>query len=151
MLERFTEYFNRIEMPGPIVARAESVCNLFREVIQVPISDTFVTDGYQQPEGVRRYNNLWLVAGPNVFEAKSFPVQTNIDIIRLVTVKRIEWTAIELNDFRGPSTIRSQLDAKISFEIPMGGQLTAVHNNCIQLFDFVCRTFVPLVRGHERT
>jgi hypothetical protein len=143
MLEQFANYFQRIEMPQPIIDRAEAVCNTFRNYIPAPVTTVFVTDAYQQPEGARRYGNLWLFTGSKTMECKNFVVQTNIDLVTLTKVQRIEWNATELNDLHGPSTINSRLDVKVAFDLGLNGSLTAVHNNCAPLADLVPQVFLP--------
>ena len=57
MLESFYDYFREIEMPRPIVDRAEQLCNEFALVLPNAIDRVLVTDLYD-PQGVRRYVNL---------------------------------------------------------------------------------------------
>jgi hypothetical protein len=145
MLEQFAAYFHRIEMPQPIIERAEAVCNTFKEFIELPITAVFVSDAYEQPGGIRRYDSMWLLAGNNIMECKRFVVQTNIDAMRHNKIFHIEFTAIDLPDLRGPSTINSRLNVaiKLSDPGPTGGILTAAHTNCSPLVDFVIQVFWP--------
>jgi hypothetical protein len=142
MLEQFMEYFQRIEMPQPLINRAEAVCGTFKEFIPPPITAVFVADGYEQPNPIRRYSSLWLLAGKNIIlEAKNFPVLTNMDVMRLNRVSYIEFTAVELNDLHGPTTINSKLTASLKFDeassAAMGAVISASHNNCAELIRFL--------------
>jgi hypothetical protein len=45
MLEKFTDYFERIEMPKPLIAKAEAVCSTFRHFIAKPVQQPLVVHG----------------------------------------------------------------------------------------------------------
>ena len=153
MLEKFTDYFERIEIPKPIVAKAESICFTFREFISKPITHAFVTDDYEvtpEKENVRRYKSLWLVTeGGLLMECKKFVVESKIDFVRLKGVRYLEITANEFADLNGPSNINSRLKVDVNFVTTdfglagSSGELGACHNNCGYLAKFVKDFFWP--------
>jgi hypothetical protein len=143
--EKAHEYFREIEMASALQERAVQLCNEFATFIPAKIERVFVTDLYD-PQGVRRYLNLELVAGGILMECKNFIVSDNIDFLDLRGgIKWIEITKNELKDIDGQTT-KSWLRASIVFAgfLPgfapgvMGtGQagltLNSAHNNCRHL------------------
>ncbi len=73
MLEPFEDYFKEIEMPTPLRERARQLCAEFASILPAKPERVFVTDGYD-PEGIRRYFNLWVLGGNIISEYKNFPV-----------------------------------------------------------------------------
>jgi hypothetical protein len=153
MLEKFVDYFGRIDMPKPIIAKAEAVCSTFRYFIAKPIKAAFVCDDYelsQEKEKIRRYNSLWLMTEDDlIIECKKFVVQSNIDFMHLKGVHYVELTATQLDDLDGASNIDSRLTVRVRFGEtnvgvgPTGGSFEACYNNCNYLSKFIKEVFWP--------
>jgi hypothetical protein len=144
MLATFTSYFQKIEMPKAVIERAEEICNTFSTFIPQPIEKVFVSDAYEQPSQIRRYDSLWLHAGGKVLESKKFLVSSNIDVVSLKTgVGYIEISAVELSSLGGSSTPKSVLKAEIMFRNQIPATLSAAHSNCAFLAEFISAVFMP--------
>jgi hypothetical protein len=154
MLEKFMDYFERIEMPRPIIAKAESVCATFRPFISHPITTVVVTDDYEispEKENIRRYNSLWLHSKEDdlLMECKKFVVQSNMDFLHLKAVGYLEISANEFDDLDGKANLNSRLDVSVRFALTGGGPsssaglLKACFNNCGYLSKFVREVFWP--------
>jgi hypothetical protein len=155
MLQQFYDYFREIEMASAIQERADQLCNEFARLIPAPIERVFVNDLYD-PQGIRRYLNLELVGGGILMEFKNFVVADNIDFLDLNGgVKWIEMHKGELKEVYGETSTKSWIKADVIFEgSPLGQQrsqtglaLTAVHNNCPHLADFVKLELLTRISG----
>jgi hypothetical protein len=157
MLEKFYEYFREIEMPSAIRERAEQLCNEFALFLPRRIDRVFVNDLYDQ-QGVRRYLNLELVGQSVLMECKNFILSDNIDFLNLD--EGIKWIQIdknELNNVSGETSTKSWITAYVAFEGATRGLvagpahgtglvLTAYHNNCAHLAEFVKEELLTRLR-----
>ena len=153
MLERFTNYFERIEMPLPMIAKAEAVCSTFRHFIAKPVTAVFVSDDYElspEKENIRRYNSLWLFTEDKlIIECKKFVIESNMDFMHLEKVSYVEITTTQFDNLEGASTIKSRLVVSVKFGesntglASVGGMFSARYNNCNYLFKFVKDVFWP--------
>jgi hypothetical protein len=141
MLENFRGYFGEIEMPGPIVERAEQICTAFDQAIELPLEDVFVCDVFEA-EGARRFTSLWLRTPSYFIEAKNFVVAQQIDFTTASGTDYVEFTRSDLVnlDQTGPGTT---LHVTVQFSVGMHGVLTAAHNNCRYLYVFATKHFMP--------
>jgi hypothetical protein len=137
MLEPFANYFHQIEMPQPIIDRAEAICATFGRFIPGTPTAVFVADAYEQPTNARRYTSLWLFAGKTLMESKQFIVNSNLDFIPLDRVEYVELVGNGIDNLHGPFTAGSTLRVTIRFRENVGAILMAANNNCAFLSDFL--------------
>jgi hypothetical protein len=137
MLESFRDYFNAIDLPGPLIERTEQICGAFNPFIEQPVHGVFVSDFFE-PEGARRYTSLWLRTPWHLIEAKNFVVAQNIDFTRLVDAEYVDIVRSDLADLDQPGP-NTTMQVQVQFRSNLHAVLTAARNNCRFLYDFTAK------------
>jgi hypothetical protein len=140
MLGQFHDYFTSIQMPKPIIEKANQLCKVYAEFIAEPILNVVVCDLFET-EGARRFTSLWLRT-PNLFvEAKNFVSDYQMDFTNTDQVEWLEFVRSDLTDYSGETSPQTTLAVTVAFKQPLHGRLHAAHNNCLHLYKFAVENF----------
>ncbi len=141
MLQSFNDYFREIELPKPLIEKAQQICDVYAEAFEGPLTDLVVCDHFE-PEGARRYTSLWLRLGRYVVEAKNFVTEQNIDFTLVDRLEYVEFVRSDLTPFDKHTSPRTTLHVTARFSPGINGTLTASHNNCRYLYAFSIQNFL---------
>ena len=140
MLEPFHGYFQEIDLPGPLIVRAEQLCETFAQAIQGAPNRIFVNDFFY--EGARRYSSLWLFTERHIIEVKNFVVQQQLDFTRLADLNYVELIRSDLLPF-DPAGRETTLHAQAKFKEGLHANFSATGSNCRHLYDLVLTYLMP--------
>lgn len=142
MLERFQDYFEAIEVPQPLIERAEQICGAFDRLIERPVNGVFICDFFE-PEGARRFTSVFLCTPSHIVELKNFAIAVDVDFTRLSDAEYLDITRNDLVDLDRPlpSTV---MQVELRFKsATYHSMLSAARNNCRFLRDFAATHLMP--------
>jgi len=140
-MENFKKYFEEIGLSEHFLQRTLYILKLYENLGYEKIIDVFVSE-YQNEDGSRNYENLWMFSKNFVSESKNFLVRDNLDSTSYLN--RMEYWEITLKefDFKKPtSKSRFTLRAVLKNEVKL--IFRASGNNCQHLNNIFDRFIKP--------
>lgn len=127
MKQKFTNYLKQIKVPTPIVERVSTIVSNYSSLCPENILDILVSE-YQNNQGERVYESLYLFSDNFLMEAKSFTI-TATDDFDILSIKDLIYIDVKKRNFDFiTATEESRISVEYNSTIP--GTLKASGKNC---------------------
>jgi hypothetical protein len=147
LTEYATSYLKELGMPGTLVARALEMVRYWEGLTPEPLDRIFVTE-YVTDEGVREFENLWLISNTWIVECHSFVNVDRGDLMRLEGgLARIEIDKHEFTPGAATPASRLKVEANFAGGTFVASSFKASGTNCEALHALVVELLIPQVRS----
>jgi hypothetical protein len=138
MKAEFINYLKSIGMAKPLIDRAEEIHAFYAKLIPEPLLAIFVSE-YVKEDGVRQYENLWLISKSFLMEAKNFASE---DILDFQGLSKAGYWELRKNKYDFvKATAQSRLKINVSFD-EAGGDIECEFKASAENCDHLRNVFV---------